>query len=77
MISVPCGPPLRHVARSAGLQEVDGRLTLDHTDLMIEAALKGVGLTYVTEWMAAEHAALSEAQSKTPGRQGDRASKQT
>jgi len=99
MISVPCGPPLRHVVvgspgylKAHGvprvptdltkhrcirfrlpsgtlyrwefekhgrqvLQEVDGRLTLDHPDLMIEAALKGVGLTYVTEWMAAAHIA--------------------
>ena len=102
MISVPCGPPLRHVVvaspaylRDHGvprvptdlarhrcirfrlpsgtlyrwefekhgqqiLQEVDGRLTLDHTDLMIEAALKGVGLTYVTEWMAADHIASGQ-----------------
>lgn len=37
--------------------DVPGALTLDETTLMVEAALAGAGLTYLSEWTVREHIA--------------------
>jgi DNA-binding transcriptional LysR family regulator len=37
--------------------DVPGRLTLDHDGLMVEAALEGLGLAFVSDFWVAEHLA--------------------
>ncbi|WP_426113020.1 LysR family transcriptional regulator [Pseudomonas sp. DSP3-2-2] len=44
----------KHEAQSASL-DLEGPLTLDNVNLMIEAALAGVGVGWVPEWQVSEH----------------------
>jgi DNA-binding transcriptional LysR family regulator len=37
--------------------DVPGRLTLDNDGLMIEAALEGLGLAFVSDWWVSDHLA--------------------
>src|SRR5258708_38879215 len=48
---------LEHRGRSANI-DVHGPMTLGNTNLMIEAALAGIGIAWVPEHQVAEHLAM-------------------
>lgn len=57
---LPGGTPYRWEFEKHGERvnvEVAGPLTLNQWDLMVEAALQGVGLAYASEWTVADHIA--------------------
>jgi DNA-binding transcriptional LysR family regulator len=57
---LPTGTPYRWEFEKHGeavTVDVPGPLTLSQWDLMVEAALQGVGLAYASEWTVAEHIA--------------------
>lgn len=60
---MPSGTPMPWWLEKKGRvmeMNVDGPLTLDSSDLMVRAAIGGVGLAWVAEWIAEPHIASGE-----------------